>query len=85
MLTAVYEGLSETDEVPLVTRGRQSRALRTAADSLAGFCEAWSAGKPPEIAAVHLQEAVLPLEEMLGVVTGEAVLDTLFSSFCVGK
>lgn len=85
MLKAVYEGLCESDEVPLVTRGRHSRALRAASGSLCGFLEAWSAGEPPEIAAVHLQEAVLPLEEMLGVVTGEDVLDTLFSSFCVGK
>ena len=85
MLGTVFKGLSETDEVPLVTRGRQTRALKSAASHLDRFVEVWSAGQPPEIAAVHLQEAVLPLEEMLGVVTGEDVLDVLFSSFCVGK
>jgi tRNA modification GTPase len=85
MLGAVYEGLAEANETPLVTRGRQSRALRDASAALDDFLQAWSGGQPPEIASVHLQEAVLPLEEMLGVVTGEAVLDALFAGFCVGK
>lgn len=85
MLGAVYEGLSGAEETPLVTRGRHSRALRKASACLDGFLAAWSGGQPPEIASVHLQEAVLPLEDMLGVVTGEAVLDALFAGFCVGK
>ena len=85
MLEAVYEGLTESEETPLVTRGRQSRALRNASAALSEFLEAWSGGQPPEIASVHLQEAVLPLEEMVGIVTGEAVLDALFAGFCVGK
>jgi tRNA modification GTPase len=42
-------------------------------------------GLPPEVACAHLQEATLALEELLGVVEVEEVLDVLFSSFCVGK
>jgi len=38
-----------------------------------------------DIASVELMNARRSLEEVLGVVTDEAVLDTLFSSFCVGK
>jgi tRNA modification GTPase len=37
------------------------------------------------VAAVHLREATRHLEELIGVVDVEDVLDRLFSSFCVGK
>lgn len=85
MLAAVYAGLVEADEPPLVTRHRHARALRISRQAVEAFRDAWEAGHPPEIAATHLQDAVLALEELLGVVTTEDVLDALFSSFCVGK
>lgn len=85
MLGVVYNELREAEEVPLITRGRQSRALGQARESLTEFIKTWSAGHPPEIAAAHLQDAVLPLEEMLGVITNEDVLGALFANFCVGK
>jgi tRNA modification GTPase len=37
------------------------------------------------VAATHLKSAVLALEELIGAVTREDVLDRLFASFCVGK
>lgn len=85
MLTVTYGGLRDAGEAPLVTRGRHIRALETAALRLEEFAEAWRDGHPPEIASTHLQEAVGALEELLGVVTNEDVLDALFAGFCVGK
>lgn len=85
MLSAIYEGLRSHEEAPLVTRRRHARALGRARESIAAFREAWDAGHPPEIASTHVQDAVLALEELLGVVSTEDVLDALFSSFCVGK
>lgn len=85
MLSAVYAGLEERDEPPLVTRRRHARALREAATAIEAFRAERAAGHPPEIAATHLQDAVLALEGLLGVVSTEDVLDALFSSFCVGK
>ncbi|TFG63426.1 MAG: tRNA uridine-5-carboxymethylaminomethyl(34) synthesis GTPase MnmE [Gemmatimonadales bacterium] len=85
MLGVVFSGLQEAEEVPLVTRGRHSRALGQAKKSLKQFRETWEKGYPPEIASAHLQDAVLPLEDMLGAITNEDVLDALFSNFCVGK
>lgn len=85
MLATVYRGLQEAEEAPLVTRRRHSRSLCQARESLTLFRETWAAGNPPEIASAHLQDAVIPLEEMLGVVTTEDVLDALFATFCVGK
>ncbi len=39
----------------------------------------------PELVAESLQWALGRLEEMLGLVTGEEVLDRIFATFCLGK
>jgi tRNA modification GTPase len=50
------------------------------------FEHAWREEKlPATVASVHLRAAVGALEELIGVVDVEAVLDRVFSSFCVGK
>jgi len=49
------------------------------------FAAARSEGRPPEIAATHVQDATLALEDLVGVVTTEDLLDAVFSEFCVGK
>ena len=85
MLEVVYAGLRRTEEMPLVTRRRQSRALQAALSGVRAFLEARERGMPPEVAATHLQDAQGALEELLGVVDVEEVLDALFASFCVGK
>jgi tRNA modification GTPase len=85
MVEAVFAGLRDAGEPPLVTRGRQIRALRRARDEAGAFAECMARDLPPEVAATHLQEATLALEELLGVVEVEEVLEVLFSSFCVGK
>jgi tRNA modification GTPase len=85
MLDAVYSGLRSEAEAPLVTRRRHVRALEDARSDLAAFEAARASGLPAEIVATHLQDATLRLEELLGVVTTEDLLDAVFSSFCVGK
>jgi len=85
LLEAVYSGLRAEVEAPLVTRRRHVRALEDARADIEAFEAARARRLPPEIAATHLQDATLRLEELLGVVTTEDLLDTVFSSFCVGK
>lgn len=85
MLAAAYTGLSTTEEQPLVTRRRHSRALSQARAAVTEFGNARRHGQPPEIAVTHLHDAVLLLEELSGVISDEDVLDALFASFCVGK
>jgi tRNA modification GTPase len=40
---------------------------------------------PAPVAAVHLREAVTTLEDLVGAVDVEDVLDEVFRRFCVGK
>lgn len=73
-------------DAPLVTRERQRVALALALGELERFRDAWmSRSVPAVIAAVHLREATRELEELIGGVDVEDVLDRVFSSFCVGK
>jgi tRNA modification GTPase len=73
-------------DLPILTRARHSKAIGTARSELEGFKQAWQEEKlPATIAAVHLRTAVNALEELIGAVDIEDVLDRVFSSFCVGK
>ena len=73
-------------DAPLVTRERHRFALGAAREELSAFIEAWEVRRvPPVVAAVHLHEATRILEEMVGSVDVEDVLNKLFSTFCVGK
>jgi tRNA modification GTPase len=75
----------EPGEAPLVTRERQARALRAAREEVGLFLETWEAGVPAEFAATHLRAAAGALEELLGVIGTEELLDRVFGQFCVGK
>jgi tRNA modification GTPase len=55
------------------------------ASEVRGFARALRDGLPAEVAATHLRSAEAALEELLGVVTVEDVLDAVFAQFCVGK
>ncbi|HET6232031.1 MAG TPA: tRNA uridine-5-carboxymethylaminomethyl(34) synthesis GTPase MnmE [Longimicrobiaceae bacterium] len=77
--------LGDPGEAPLVTRERHARALRAARDEVAQFAGAFAAGIPMEFAATHLRAAVGALEDLVGVVTVDDLLDRVFGDFCVGK
>lgn len=82
----VYEGLVRIgSEVPVLTRERHARAVGTAAESLREFLEALAAKVPAELASTHLRPAETALEELLGVISTDDVLERVFSEFCVGK
>jgi tRNA modification GTPase len=83
--TAFGRVLGEPGEAPLVTRERQARALRAARAEVALFLEAWEARVPAEFAATHLRAAAGALEDLLGVIGAEDLLDRVFGQFCVGK
>ena len=82
----VFQGIVENrDEVPVVTNRRQTELLRVARAEVEAFAEALSAEIPPEVASAHLKSAESALEEILGVIAPDDVLDRVFSDFCIGK
>lgn len=82
----VYRGIVEgREEVPVVTRRRQADLLLEARAEVRDFGEALAGGIPPEVASAHLKSAESALEEILGVVATDEVLDRVFNEFCIGK
>jgi len=82
-----YSGLVERqqDDTPVLTRARQTRALREARDEIDAFRCGLEDGLPAEVASTHLRSAESALEELLGVVSVDDVLDVVFRDFCIGK
>ncbi|MEX0837434.1 MAG: tRNA uridine-5-carboxymethylaminomethyl(34) synthesis GTPase MnmE [Gemmatimonadota bacterium] len=82
----VFSGLTRgAEDVPVITRRRHARALREAAEAVRAFGAALDHGVPPEVAAAHLRDAETALEDVLGVIATDDVLDVVFRDFCVGK
>ena len=94
-LTALLEQITRTvvasigtvdRDTPMVTRARHRAALERARDELSLFRDVWNAGAlPAPVAAVHVREAALALDELIGAVDVDDVLARVFSTFCVGK
>jgi tRNA modification GTPase len=73
-------------DAPVLTRARHRHAVEEARREVDRFRTAWmDDGLPAPVAATHLRNAVIALEELIGTIGVEDVLDRVFSSFCVGK
>jgi tRNA modification GTPase len=57
---------------------RSERALRDAGVTL-------GRGHPPELVAVELSEAREALEEIIGLISNDNILESIFKAFCLGK
>jgi len=64
----------------VAVNARHSRALERARSHLDGI-----SGLPLEVAALEVRSAAKILDELLGSVDDQEVLDAVFSTFCVGK
>ncbi len=82
----VFRGLvSASADAPVLTRKRQADGVRRALEGVRAFSAALREGVPAELASTHLRPAESALEELLGVIASEDVLDALFDEFCIGK
>ncbi len=81
-----FEGLAGEGRVDaVVTRERHRAALGRALEEVNAFERAREAGLEGAVAATHLRAAVTALEDVIGVVSPDDVLERVFASFCVGK
>jgi len=73
------------DVEPVVTRARHRAALERAVLELDSFWGARESGIDAAAAATHLRAAAAALDDLIGTVTPEDILDRVFAAFCVGK
>jgi tRNA modification GTPase len=84
------ERIALADLEPALTRARHRTALSRASVALAGAREqlvgAGDAGAGVAVlVSHHVREATTALDELVGAVDIEEILDRVFASFCVGK
>jgi tRNA modification GTPase len=72
-------------ESPVAINTRHRDCLRRALESCDRATTAQAEGVSPEYAAIHLNEALRAVGEVIGVVDVEQILDSVFSQFCIGK
>ena len=80
-----FERMALADLEPGLTRERHRLALRRAQVALSGAIPHLGRGGDAVLAAHHVREAASALDELLGAMDIEEVLDRVFGSFCVGK
>jgi len=80
------EGGANANDAVVLTRERHRMGLAQALTEVREFQQAWIEGEvPATIAAVHLRAAAHVLDELVGAISVDDVLDKLFRDFCVGK
>jgi tRNA modification GTPase len=73
-------------ESPVVlTNLRHKAALVRSEKALGDASVTLAQGHPPELIAVELSEAREALEEIIGLISNENILESIFRTFCVGK
>jgi tRNA modification GTPase len=86
LVEVAFGGLVALGDVePVVTRERHRVALQQALQELEHFWAARESDVDAAATATHLRAAAGALDDLIGVVTPEDVLDRVFASFCVGK
>jgi tRNA modification GTPase len=72
-------------ESTLAINTRHRDCLRRGLESCDRAASAQTQGLSTEYAAIHLNEALRAVGEVIGVVDVEQILDSVFSQFCIGK
>jgi tRNA modification GTPase len=69
----------------IVPNLRHKVAIEKALTASRNVVEGFRIGRPAELVAVDLKEALDALGEIIGVTTTEEILDQIFRRFCIGK
>ncbi len=70
---------------PMLVSARHKEAVERALNSLRQSLQSLEKGESGEFICVDLRAAIDALGEIIGVVTTDDILDTVFSKFCIGK
>jgi tRNA modification GTPase len=85
VVLAQISGGAAPPSVPVLSNLRHVDTLTKARDSLRLARESIVTRCPSDLVAVDVQDAIDHIGSVTGVITSEAILDRIFSEFCVGK
>lgn len=83
-LRELFVGVNPEPQVVL-TNIRHKAALVRGVEALSSAISALTETRPPEFVAVDLNDARDALEEIVGILPNQEVLERIFSNFCIGK
>jgi tRNA modification GTPase len=69
----------------IVPNLRQKSLMEDSLEAAAAICRELNNGTPMELVAIHFQEAIEALGQILGTNVKVDLLDQIFSRFCIGK
>jgi tRNA modification GTPase len=75
----------EAEPTIILTNIRHRNALLRGEEALSAATVSLLERQPPECVAVDLNDAREALEEIIGTVRNDEILERIFSSFCIGK
>ncbi len=84
LATGAADGVT-ADTDPALATTRQRETIARARDAARHASEAFVAGVPLDLVAVDARAALLAIGEITGEAVSEAILDAIFSRFCIGK
>jgi tRNA modification GTPase len=85
MARYLWQGKAGSNGGLLITNIRHSQALKKARRFIRRAIRAVQAGQTAEIIALEIKEARQSLEEVVGRIAREDILERIFSQFCIGK
>ena len=78
--------LSSHGEPPIIlTNLRHKTALTRCEIALSDAVITLTMDHPPELVAVELNEAREALEEIVGIISNDEILESIFNNYCIGK
>jgi tRNA modification GTPase len=85
--TSLRDLLLGTEREPeiVLTNVRHKAALLRGEEALASAALSLRDNSPPECVAVELNDARDALEEIIGAVKNDEILERIFTNFCIGK
>lgn len=85
LIDLVFSGQVMSSGLPLVSNARHEDALRRALQHLRDAVSTREQGMPGDFVSIDLRAAINALGEITGETASEDLLETIFSSFCIGK
>ncbi len=88
LMDLIYQqlvGRNDLSESQGIVNTRQMDCLTRAKDGVERANNVLRSGGYQDLVALELKSVLSDLDELLGIATGDDVLDAIFSSFCIGK
>jgi len=85
MVEIVFSGQVMATDAPMVTSPRHKEALGRALDHVQAAHTAYQARELADLVAIDLAAAVHTLGEITGQTASDDLIESIFSTFCIGK